>query len=1030
MLPFWLFFLKKRQFTALLMAALIGVGLYSVALIPKENAPEVRIPVGIITTVFPGASAEDVEALVTNEIETGVQNLADLDKLASQSREGISIVTVQFEASADLDVSIQDLKDAIDTVKPKLPAEAEEPFVGEINFAEQPVLIISVTGEYPPAILTELGDDVKNELQEVPGVSRVEVSGTRAREVHVVLRERSLAFYGIRPTDVVSAIQASNASLPIGSVTADNVEYALSFEGDIFSAEEIADVAVRAESGAQVFVRDIADIVDGLERPTSISRASKDGAPSQSSFTLSVFKSSGGNILRTAEAVKERLQELETGMLAGSTVVIALDLGEEVRKSLTELIEVGITTIILVTLTLFLTIGWREALVAAASIPLSFLISFIGLLMSGNSINFVSLFALILAIGILVDSGIVVTEAIHTRMRRFASADEAAEMSLREYAWPLIAGTLASVAVFVPLFFISGIVGEFIASIPFTLIFVLFASIFVALGLVPLIAITFTKKENNWLEDLQERYTHDFQTWYKARLSALLDSRREQNVFMGGIGLLFIVSLILPIFGLLQTTFFPQEDIDFIFAEVEKPRGTTLAETDLAVRVIEEALYDVEDVEAFTTTVGGSSALTGDTPTAGFNLANITILLKKGRERTSTEVVEEIRAKVGVIPGALVRVSEPNNGPPSGAPVLITFFGDDLDELERVSLRAERLLSSIDGASDVQTSVKDNGIEFSLAIDRAKAASYGLSPAFIAATLRTAVHGTVATTIQSGSDDIDVVVKLNLDPLYDDSSETTTVSPDVLRAISIPTPKGPVLLGSILDTSVKRGKSAIRHEDRTRIETVSSDIRGDATAIEITNAFKARASELELPEDVIMKIGGETEDVDKSFREMGFAFIGGLVLMIGIMVMQFNSLRHALYLILMVILSLIGVFGGLFLTAQTLSFSSVVGIIALAGVIINHAIILTDSIQRFERERRDLSHKDIIVEAALSRLRPIFLTTITTVIGMLPLALASALWGPLAYAIMFGLSFSMLLTLALIPILYFRWPGNARGLSR
>lgn len=1026
MLPFWTFFLRKRQFTVLLVVSLIAAGTYALISIPKESAPEVRIPVGIVTVIFPGASAEDVEELVTNEIEASIANLENMDTLTSSSREGIGVVTAQFDANADLDKSIQNLKDAIDAAKPNLPEEANDPIVSEINFSEQPVLIISVTGEYPPAILTELGDDIKAELQNVKGVSRVDVSGVRKREIHVVVRKDKLEQYGLRLTDVSAAIQMSNASLPVGSITVDSVEYALNFEGDITKADQIRDIAIQTQTGSIVYVRDIADIIDGLQRPTSISRASKGGEPSQTSLTLSVFKSSGGNIVATADAVKEKLEELKEEMLADSTVVIALDLGEEVNRDLTELTTVGFETLMLVMITLFLTIGWREALVAAASIPLSFLIAFIGLQASGNTINFVSLFALILAIGILVDSGIVVTEAIHTRMRRYATKEEAAEASLKEYAWPLISGTMASIAVFAPLFFISGIVGEFIKSIPFTLIFVLVASIFVALGLVPLIAIVFTKKESNRLEQKQEEYTHKFQEWYRTKLTALLDSRRAQNMFLWSIAGGFVLALLLPIMGFLQTTFFPQEDIDFIFAEIEKPQGTTLQETDLAVRSVEEALYGNEYIDSFTTTTGGSSALTGDVPSSGGHLANITILLKKERDRTSSEVVKQIRNDVGVIPGTVVRISEPNNGPPSGSPVLITFSGDDLDELEKATLGAEGILSSIEGVSDIETSVKDNGIEFSLTIDRAKAASLGLSPAMIAQTLRTAVHGQIATTIRNAENDIDVVVKLDLNPVYDDPSETTVINPDALRAITIPTVHGPVLLGSVLDTSIHRGKASITHDDRKRIETVSSQVTGGKTAVEVTDEFEGRIGELNLPAGTSWKIGGETEDVNQSFAEMGFAFIAGLVLMIAIMVLQFNSLRHALYLILMVILSLIGVFGGLFVTGQTLSFSSVIGIIALAGVIINHAIILTDSIHRISYSKTNLSHRDIIVEAAISRLRPIFLTTITTVIGMAPLAGASALWGPLAFAIMFGLAFSMILTLVMIPILTYRWPGSWR----
>lgn len=1019
----WLFFLRNRQFTTLLMVALLGAGTYALIQIPKESAPEVRIPIGIVSTVLPGASAADVEELVTNEIESGVANLENLSKLTSTSREGLSVVTIEFEADADLDTSIQDLKDAVDVVVPELPREVNDPMVSDVNFAEQPILILAITGEYAPPVLTELASEVADELETVPGVSRVDVSGVREHEVQVVVEKARLDQYRLSLSDVIAALQGANASLPIGAVTVDGVKYAINFEGDLANAGDLNSVSLRTASGANVYIRDIANITDGLEEATSISRASVEGEPSASALSLNVFKSSGGNVATVAESVRERLAELQEGVLADSEVVVVLDQGEQVQKDLSELTQVGFETMILVMLSLLLTIGWRESIVAGLSIPLSFLIAFIGLWLSGNTINFVSLFALILSIGILVDSGIVVVEAIHTRLSRYGTSDEAAEVSIREYAWPLIGGTMTTVAVFVPLFFISGIVGEFIKSIPFTLIFVLLASIFVALGLVPLIAVHFTKRERNRLEAIQEEYTHRVQEWYRATLSRILDSRRTQNWFLGGIVIALILAIALPLTGLVSTTFFPQEDIGFIYIEIETPQGTALTATDLITRRVEEAIYSNQDIESFSTTIGASSAF-NQSPSSGGNVANVTITLREEREKSSTDIVNELRGSVEHIEGGTIRVYEPNNGPPSGAPVLVTFLSDDLDALEAAAQKAETLLLNVEGATGVTSSVKDSGLEFTVTIDRAKAAQLGLSPTIVAQTLRTAVQGSIATTIKDSEADRDIVVKLDLNPAYTDPSETTNVSPEALRGLTLQTAQGPVLLGSVVDISLGRGKASIRHEDRKRIETVSSDITSDTTAPVVTAEFERRAAEeLELPGNVEMKIGGETEDINQSFAEMGFAFLAGVMLMLAILVLEFNSIRHTLYLLSTIFLSLIGVFGGLFITLQPLSFSSLLGVIALAGVIINHAIILLDSMHRYA-ERGDLSHRNVVIEASISRLRPIVLTTVTTVVGMIPLSFASALWGPLAFAIMFGLTFSMILTLVYIPILVYRWPGN------
>ncbi len=1028
MVSLWKFLLRKKQFTILLAVALSCAGLYALYEIPKESSPEVRIPIGIVSTVLPGASAADVELLVTNPIEDALTNLEHLNTLTSSSREGLSVITAEFDSNADLDASIQDLKDAVDSAGPELPDEALDPIVSEINFADQPILIISVAGNYAPAAMTALGEDLQEELRAVQGVSRVDVSGTAQREVQVVVDQAELARFGMNLSDVAAGLRSANASLPVGSLNVGNIEYPIRFEGDLRSPAEVEYIPLRTPQGEVMYLRDIAHVFNGLADATSISRTSTGGEPASPSLTLTVHKTSGGNIIRIADAVKERLNEIQRDELPDADIVVSFDLGEQVRHDLLSLTRVGFETMVLVMVVLFLTIGWRESLVASASIPLSFLIAFLGLWASGNTINFISLFSLILAIGILVDSGIVVVEAIHTRMQRYATKMEAALRSLEEYAWPLVGGTMTTVAVFVPLFFISGIVGKFIASIPFTIIFVLIASIFVALGIVPLIAILFTSRSLNRFEQIQEHYTARFQESYRSFLASILGDRRRENLFLGAMVGIFIIAMALPVTGAVRSVFFPSEDIDFVYVEIEKPEGTPLEETDLAVRRVEEALYAEQDIESFVTSIGASSAFSQN-PQSGSRLANITALLKDDRTHTSTEIVEMLRKDFSGINSADVRVYEPSEGPPSGAPIVLTLSGDDLADLEVATLATAALLEDTPGAAEVDSSTKSRGIEFVLTIDKVRAAQAGLSPLAVAQTLRTAISGSTATTIREEDQDIDVTVKLNVNPSYGNPSETRAATLEALRALTIGTPGGPVLLGSVLSTDIGRASAVIRHEDGDRIESVTAYTAAGATTPQVIAAFQEKAnSSLSLPDGVRLHVGGENEDIDQSFKEMFFAFIAGIVLMLGILVLEFNSFRHTLYLLSIIPLSLVGVMVGLFLTNQPLSFTSLLGVIALAGVIINHAIILLDSMHRIGAEQADLSVREVAIEASVSRLRPIVLTTITTVIGMIPLTHASALWGPLAFAIMFGLSFSMVLTLVLLPVLYSRWPGKAARL--
>ncbi len=1036
MLWLWNFFLEKRQFSYVLLAALVVAGLGALLAIPKENAPSIVIPDGFVITTMPGASASDMETLVTDKLENQISGVANIDTLTSMSAAGVSEITAQFSANADITTSIQDLRDAVAKAVPDLPADASAPSVEKINFSDQPILVASIAGDLPPTEFSALGKQLSDTLTSITGVSKVDVAGVPPREVDVIVDKAALVEYGLSLSQVISAISASNAALPAGSITMQGVSYDVNFKGGIKDPSQIADIAVGQTAGSPIYLRDIAQISDGLAPATTYSRLSVAGAPSAQAITLTVYRQSGAPIAGTANAVRAELESLKGTTLKGLTVFIppSTDQGSQIATQLGDLANTGVVTVILVLLVLLITIGWREALVAALSIPISFLISFLGLYLTGNTLNFISLFALILAVGILVDSGIVVTEAIHARMRLYHDPMKAARAALHDYAWPLIAGTMATVAVFAPLFFIRGIVGKFIAGIPYTLIFVLLASIFVALGLVPLIAILLTKKgAPSRLEELQEAYTERVTAWYKGFLRRLLANKRAQRWFLRALGALFVASLALPVSGLVTTVFFPQDNQDFVFINIEKPVGTTLAETDLSVREVEELLYHDPHIASFQTTVGETSALAsggmqpGGTGTG--NQANITVNLPKPRSFTSTEVVNELEKRLAVVHDAQVQVLQASNGPPGGAPVEIRFEGDNLDELVAAADKGRELLATIPHVTNITSSTQNNGTEFDLVIDRAKAAAEGVTTAQVAETLRAAINGAKATTITEPGQDIDVVVKLDLNPDYTTPEETSHTTLDSIKNLTIPGTQGPVLLGSVLTDSLGQANSVISHYDKVREETVSAYPDSQTTATEVVAEFQKRLPELHLQSDVTVAYGGETQNINQSFTDMFVALIAGLLFMFMILIIAFNSVRHTYHLLVIVPLSLIGVLDGLAFAGLPVSFSSLLGVIALGGVIVNHAIILMDSMIHHAKEEPEKPLIDVVVDSAATRLRPIILTTIATVIGMIPLSFTNATWAPLAYSIMFGLAFAIVLTLALVPVLFFRSPHPERVLS-
>lgn len=1045
MYTLWTALLEKRALSYLIITAVVLYGAASMLTMRRESAPEVQIPVAVITTVLPGAAPEDIETLVTNTIENAVSNLEQVKQITSSSREGVSSVVVEFTAEADIDRSLQKTRDEVAKVRPLLPDDAKDPSVTDINFADQPILIATISSDLPATEFKRFTDAIEDRLEIIAGVSRVETSGVRDREVTVIVQKAALQAYKLSLAEITAAIAAANAELPIGVIEQNSVEYTLSLANILTDTATIATIPVPTRTGAIVPLAELATIADGVADPTTLSRVSIGGAPSQQAATLTVYKQRGADITTRTADVRAVLATIGTET-SGITTYVSYDAGKEIRKDLTQLTRVGLEAVALVMVVLFATLGWREALIAGLSIPLSLLLSFIALKETGNTLNFISLFSLILSIGILVDSAIVIVEAIHVNIAKGHARLTAAKLALIEYSKPLTAGTLTTVAVFIPLFTVSGVTGQFIKSIPFTVSFVLLASIVVALGMTPLLA-AFALKERgvSRTEELQEYYTERLREWYRTRIGAFLDNRRAKRRFVWGILGTFVLALALPVSGLVKTTFFPQSDSDLIYVEVEDLPGTPLRMTDLHTRAVEEVLYDIEDVESFTTTIGAGSSF-NENASRGTRYASVNINLRSDRTRRSSEIVDELKRTFTAYSTMNVRVYEPSGGPPTGAPIKVTFTGKNLDDLKRATRDALLILKEIPGTSEVTSSADADTTEFSLRIDRQKAAELGVSPLVAAQTLRSAVYGTKATAIRRGGDEIAVNVKLALNPTFDTPRDTARTTLDTLRTIPLETARGTVLMGSILDASLASADEVIRHEDGSRIMTVSSYVAADSYAADITRTFAERAAtSLTLPEGMRMTIGGENEDVDQSFRDMFRALLIGTLLILVVLVVEFNAFRSSLLVLSVVPLSLIGVLFGLLLTRQAVSFPTMLGFIALAGVVVNHAIILVDVFNRLRLEHPTWPLRTVLIEGGAIRLRPILLTKITSIIGLIPLLFASDLWQPIAVAMIFGLSFTGVLTLILLPALYLKFcttapevpldapartnPGNTNGME-
>lgn len=1009
---FWNFFVHQSRFSFLLLFALIVAGLFSFVTLPKESTPEIDVPIVLVTTVSPGASALDVEKLVTNKVESHLESaLTDVKTLSSSSQSNVSVVTVEFDPSVDIDEKVQKVKDEISKIVNELPSDANDPQVTKVDFSDFPTIFFSITSRFE-GNLRDIVLDVEDEVESIQGVSKVTIEGIENQEVRVIVDPERLSQYSLSIADVRGSLGVSNARVPVGSIQYEGVEYDLQYDGGVESIETIATLPVGTFAGAPVYVQDVAEVVADGRPSRTLSRISDEGSSFQSAVTFTVYKQKGADLAEVSKRVADKIEEIDSGLNENLSLVVWYDAGEEMRKELGDLASTGAQTVLLVTLILWIFIGIREALIAGVSLPLSFLLAFLLLDITGNTLNFVSLFSLILAIGILVDAAIVVTESIHTFIEEGLSPTESALRTIREFSKPLTAGTFTTIAVFIPLFFLSGITGEFIASIPFTVVSVLAASLFVSLALIPLVASFVLRKE------VKDRFLHfrkkmlsDIDDLYRSTLTTFLGDRALKKKSFRILIIGFFVLLLSPAFGILPVSFFPQDDIAQLYIDIELPVGTTLEETDNEMRLFEERIREQEGVEIAIATAGASNAFGGGG--SGTHLGTFTLILSEDRDISSFEVADVLRQDLAQLSRMSdVRVAQPEGGPPVGAPVVVKIFGDDFQDIDIARLRVQSLLEDIEGVENVTSSGDNRPNEFVLEIDREALSFYGVSPFQVGRELGMFLVGDEVFTFRL--EDEDVSVRLIQD-ISSEEGETNTISPGAVGSILITTPRGDTPLSSLATLSFREGRSVIRHEEGRRFETVSSDVSGvmpPQVIAELQDALEREG----IPGSIDISFGGETEESARAFKEMLLALAAGLLLIVAVLVLQFNSYRKTLFIMVTVPLSLIGVFLGLILTRQSLSFPSMLGFIALSGIVVNNAIILIDVIDSTKGDKLQR-----VIVGATSRLRPIALTTLTTVAGMIPLLFVSALWTPLAAAIIFGLIFASVITLFVVPALYLKW---------
>ena len=1032
------FFIQKFRITYLILIMIVFLGGFSLMTLPREADPEVKIPFAIVTTIYPGATPTDMEDLVTNKIEEKIKNLENLRRYTSGSSTGVSSVFVEFEADADLKESIRKLKDAVDLTKTSLPSDAEDPVVIEIRANDIPIVTYSLVGDYSDPEMKQFADDIKKELEGISGVSKVPILGGVEQEYMIIADQTRLQQFGLSLGQIVSAVNRNNFNLPVGNIEIDGFSYNIRVKGKFKEAESLNNIVIATKEGSPVYVRDVSRVYDTFKEKTTESRIGFPNEEAKNTVSLQIYKKIGGNIINIIDESQEVINSLKDTETLPKELHIEKtnDNAVWIRDDLNTLGRSGIQTIILIFIILTIAIGFREAVITGLSVPIAFFMTFIALYIQDMTLNGIVLFSLVLSLGLMVDNSIIITEGINEYMDYHGKKPlEAALLSVWNYKWPIIAGTLTTVSAFLPMLLVSGIMGEFISYLPKTITWTLLSSLFVALIILPTFsarkinpASFSSKKKWCWVKPNKkslngdstdhttwfQRFINSKKKYYKNFLAGILPNKKKRRLYIATAWILFVVSIAMPISGIMKIEMFSSMDIAYFVINVELPNGSVLESTKAKTKEIEELVYKIPELKNYVTNVGTSASvgLTQDSGSggSGSHLASITVNLvdEEDRKRRSYEIVEQLRPELEKIQGAKVKIQELTGGPPTGAPIEIRVMGDNMKELGTLSANLIEILENIKGTVNVSDNLTDSTGEFVFTIDKQKANYYGLDVLQISSALRGAVYGTKASAVTVLGEDVDITVK------YDESKFNNA---NDLENILLTTNKGDSIpLKQVASIKLEPSVVSISHREGKKTVIIQSDIEQDANLQSILDEFDEKSAQIPLAQGYAIEVGGEAEDIEQSFKEIFYSMFIALLLIAFILVLQFNSFKQPFIIIFTLPLAIIGVIFGLMLMGEAFGFLAFIGIVALAGIVVNDAIVLIDKINKNLADGMDFT--EAIVNGGAARIQPIILTSVTTIAGIFPLIFANEMWRSLSYTVIFGLAFSTILTLFMVPIMY------------
>ncbi len=1021
------FGVKKPITNLMIFSSIIIIAAYSLSRLGIDMMPEIEPPAITVIAQYPGASSEDVETRVTEPLENQLATTPGVEKITSKSKEGVAVITLKFVWGTNLDEASNDIRDRIELCKrflPDIPEEMDNPFIFKFNTAMIPIVFLGISADQSyPELFDMIDKRVGDPLRQIPGVGTVQLMGGMERQINVWINREKLEGYGFSILDIKNSIARENITQPVGNIKTGLTDYLLRLPGEFTSPEEMNLVIMGKKDNKFVYLKDVAKVEDSFMETVTILRFNRKPA-----LMMMVQKQTGTNTVQVADLVKKKLANIEKTLPTDVKMSILFDSSQDIVNALNSLKDslwLGILGVIFVVC--FFMRQFLPSLIIALTIPFSLLIAFIYLFLAGKTINTISLSALAIACGMVVDNAIVVVDNAYRHLERGQRSQEAAIFGTSEMFLAVSASTLTTVVVFLPMLLIPGVVGIIFGELAMVITVTLLASLFTAATFSPMLCAKWMKtapqdiKRSGWMKAFYDTSERWFKSWEDGYARMLAWSLSHKKTVIIGFSSIFIASLLL--FKFVGSEFMPEEDTGDIRITTEMALGTRVEESDKVARRIEDILAKGVPEKRLSYVRSGESGrgtgrVMGGSSGSHVVVAGAKLVPKRDRKRSVFEVGQKIRQEIRRIPGVL-KVDVSTGNPigrmitgMGGKAIQVEVIGHSFSQTDIVANKIKSIMEKTPGAVDASISREINRPELMIEVDREKAAVLGVDMKTVAETAKTFIEGAMAARYREKGETYDIYVRLE---------ESSRAKPEDIENLFIVSPLSgkQIRLGNIARVVDAAGPVTIERQNRERVVMVECNSYNRSPG-KIIEDLKLEMGKLALPPDIFINFGGEAEEQVKAFKDLLLLLVLGIILVYMVMAAQFESLLDPFIIMFAVPFTFTGVILGFVLTGTTLSVISFLGIVMLIGIVVNNAIVLISYIAILRA--RGYSMLDAVTLGGKDRLRPVLMTTLTTLVGLMPLALSSGegseTWKPLGVTMLGGLSVSTIVTMIFVPTLY------------